>query len=135
MADSSSTGDLTWRDFVDAEVSEDAGEKPAADTGRSATITVRVTPEEKAKVKGQASGAGLSMSEYARRRMLERPIQTKAGRRHRHLLAQLTRTLVELKESVEGRGGALAQRLAAEVGEACQEAKALTRVLKDRLRT
>ena len=46
---------------------------------REATIILRILPEEKAAIAGEAGKAGLTVSEYIRRRALDRPVKSRVS--------------------------------------------------------
>ena len=69
--------------------------KAAADL-RTTQIQIRLTPREKARIEHEAGEAGLSASDYLRRRALDRPVEARVDADARALLRRLGVNLNQL---------------------------------------
>ena len=70
--------------------------KKAAADRRTGQIRIRVTPREKARIEREAQEAGLSASDYLRRRALDRPVEARVDADARALLRRLGVNLNQL---------------------------------------
>lgn len=92
-------------------------------TRRGAKVEVRVSAAEKADLRGSAREAGLTVSEYVRRRSLGQPVVARADRETRVLLRRIGVNLNQLARAANDSGAAVPER---QLGDALGE---LRRVL------
>ena len=71
--------------------------KKAQHERRTTQMNLRFTAAEDAYVRSQARAAGLSVSEYSRRRLLGHQVPQSPGRANAQLLSELNRLGLELK--------------------------------------
>lgn len=122
---------------ADAEVTAPAGggsrrrgrPKKAAGEVRSARVQVLFTAAEKVQLEGLASEAGLSVSEYLRRRGLDRPVESVLDAADRGRVGRLGANLNQLARAANRAGQV--ERGAA-VDAAVAEVRELVRVLRAR---
>ena len=77
-------------------------------TRRSAKVEVRVSAAEKAALQGSAREAGLTVSEYVRRRSLGQPVTARADRETRVLLRRIGVNLNQLARAANTSGATAA---------------------------
>ena len=72
--------------------------KKQTDQTRSHTVRARVTPDERTSIEQQAANAGLSLTEYVRRRVLGHRINPRPARVDFELVNQLRKIGVNLNQ-------------------------------------
>lgn len=77
---------------------------------RGQKVEVRVSQAEKAELRGSAEEAGITVSEYVRRRSLGRPVAARADRETRVLLRRIGVNLNQLARAANTPGTAVPER-------------------------
>ena len=77
---------------------------------RTEKVEVRVSPAEKTELRGSAREAGLTVSEYVRRRSLGQPVAARADRETRVLLRRIGVNLNQLARAANASGAAAQDR-------------------------
>lgn len=113
MTEAQSTGEAD-SDEHRTRVSRSKGGRPKG-SRRGAKVELRVSVDEKASLQRSAVEAGLSVSEYVRRRSLGRPVAARADRETRVLLRRIGVNLNQLARTANTSGASASEERLGEV--------------------
>lgn len=102
-------------------VSRSKGGRPKKGARRGAKVEIRVNADEKTGLQLSAGEAGLTVSEYVRRRSLGRPVTARADRETRVLLRRIGVNLNQLARAANTSGTSASEE---RLGEALAELRA-----------